>query len=94
MFSNDVEHSLIFIVNHSKDEQDSNCENDIKINSLSEDEIKEKYNCKICFNEVMKLVIVPCGHMICRLCNIRLMKNQDRCPFCRTAVQLIFEVGG
>ena len=38
--------------------------------------------CKICYENKINLVIVPCGHVFCGKC----LQNQNTCPYCRTKI--------
>lgn len=97
-FSNNISNILLCIVKHEENEFDETQEGDIEINSLSEDEIKEKYICQICFSNLIKVTFVLCGHSVCKLCNDRLeskpIVDEKKCPFCRSPIQLVIETKG
>lgn len=39
--------------------------------------------CKICFNQELGIILLPCGHMVlCGPCSIRF----NNCPYCRSKI--------
>jgi hypothetical protein len=47
------------------------------------EELKEKEECAVCFEELIKrAALIPCGHILCDQCAPKLKD----CPFCRTAI--------
>jgi hypothetical protein len=42
------------------------------------------FMCHICYTEHIEFAIVPCGHVLCGHCLMRL--QQHRCPFCRDEI--------
>lgn len=44
----------------------------------------EESECKICMDNELSTVINPCGHMICKLCSLRL--EIMKCPFCKEKI--------
>jgi hypothetical protein len=46
--------------------------------------LASQYECKLCMNEQIQVVIIPCGHaMSCRSC----IENTNLCPICRCDIQ-------
>ena len=43
------------------------------------------FECKICMDELNKIMLVPCGHCFCLKCS----KNLTECPICRSQIQSI-----
>ena len=58
------------------------------ISQLAETEVENTYMCNICCIRQIHKVLVPCGHLICELCHVKLSEESTthiRCPFCKTA---------
>ncbi|KAI8742848.1 baculoviral IAP repeat-containing protein 8, partial [Biomphalaria glabrata] len=52
-------------------------------------ELLKKVTCKICYQQRLKIIFLPCGHLIsCYICADRLV----RCPLCRHTIQEKIEV--
>jgi len=48
-------------------------------------ELEEVNKCKICFEEQVEIVLVPCGHhILCSTCSLKVSK----CPMCNAVIQL------
>ena len=45
---------------------------------------KKQKECKICYENVNKRVILPCSHKLCNMCIKKL--NSFDCPFCRNNI--------
>ena len=46
--------------------------------------LKEEKVCKICIDEEISVVFLPCGHLACCLtCSVQL----DKCPICRKRIE-------
>ncbi|XP_060582184.1 baculoviral IAP repeat-containing protein 2-like [Ruditapes philippinarum] len=86
--------TLINLNSDSSDEEDSiseqNCgsqeakdDTEDKEKRLIDDQLREEYLCKICMDEKMIMVFIPCGHLIsCFLCASVL----SVCPVCRQTI--------
>ena len=48
-----------------------------------ETELKNRYNCKICFDSHISTVLIPCGHMYCSNC----VENITNCYYCRQQIE-------
>ena len=67
----------------------------IKKTKIELDDIREEkkevletiklFECKICMDELNKIMLVPCGHCFCLKCST----NLKECPICRTQIQSI-----
>jgi hypothetical protein len=49
----------------------------------------ENLTCKICFNNKINYTLNMCGHVVCKMCMLRIIDSQDiddgqTCPFCRS----------
>lgn len=56
--------------------------------SINRNALQELHNiiggamgCRICFNNQVKTLLVPCGHVLCESCVERI----DKCPFCHSS---------
>ena len=48
------------------------------------EELKEKFICRICFDNIKTIVIEPCCHFVsCQKCS----DNFDKCPICRCDIE-------
>ena len=47
----------------------------------------QPFTCQICFDNTVRSVLVPCGHMMCPECTAKTRAN--KCPFCRRNVQQV-----
>ncbi|XP_016284071.1 baculoviral IAP repeat-containing protein 7 [Monodelphis domestica] len=45
-------------------------------------QLKEERTCKVCMYQVVSIVFVPCGHLVCSEC----APNLQQCPICRAAI--------
>lgn len=48
------------------------------------DELMEEYTCPICFDEIDKCMMTPCGHNFCKKCIDECLNRKHICPFCST----------
>eukprot|EP00484_Ammonia_sp_Unknown_P027298 CAMPEP_0197024674 /NCGR_PEP_ID=MMETSP1384-20130603/5178_1 /TAXON_ID=29189 /ORGANISM="Ammonia sp." /LENGTH=509 /DNA_ID=CAMNT_0042453095 /DNA_START=42 /DNA_END=1571 /DNA_ORIENTATION=- len=48
------------------------------------DELMEEYTCPICFDEIDKCLMTPCGHNFCEKCIDECLNRKHICPFCST----------
>jgi len=46
------------------------------------DELMEEYTCPICFDEIAKCMMTPCGHNFCKKCIDECLNRKHICPFC------------
>lgn len=46
------------------------------------DELMEEYTCPICFDEINKCMMTPCGHNFCEKCIDECLNRKHICPFC------------
>ncbi|KAM9070808.1 baculoviral IAP repeat-containing protein 7 isoform 1-T1 [Sarcophilus harrisii] len=46
-------------------------------------QLKEERTCKVCMYQVVSIVFVPCGHLVCSEC----APNLQQCPICRAAIR-------
>merc|ERR1712113_826576 len=42
----------------------------------------EEYTCPICFDEIEKCMMTPCGHNFCKKCIDECLNRKHICPFC------------
>ena len=65
---------------------DQNSKDEGKIHNLESEiqNIKESRLCKICFDEEISRIFLPCGHTIC--CNVCAI-GMKKCPICRKDIQ-------
>ena len=48
--------------------------------------------CKICFNEDIETILMPCHHLVCCMrCSAELREHR-RCPICRRTIKQAFRV--
>jgi len=48
--------------------------------------------CKICFDNDINMVIIPCGHMcVCKECSKLLTNKNNKCPICKAPIQKIVQ---
>uniref|UniRef100_A0A4X2LMP8 RING-type E3 ubiquitin transferase n=1 Tax=Vombatus ursinus TaxID=29139 RepID=A0A4X2LMP8_VOMUR len=45
-------------------------------------QLKEERTCKVCMYQVVSIVFVPCGHLVCSEC----APNLQQCPICRAVI--------
>eukprot|EP01084_Bolivina_argentea_P136638 240639_1 len=48
------------------------------------DELMEEYTCPICFDEIERCMMTPCGHNFCKKCIDECLNRKHICPFCST----------
>lgn len=49
--------------------------------------------CKVCHDEEVKKMIIPCGHLVfCGSCLTKAMSQKNECPICRTEIRDHFGV--
>lgn len=60
---------------------------DAKVAKTALEEAEEKWLCKICSDEAVSAVIVPCGHSFCGKCADR--AGRSNCPLCRKATSRV-----
>lgn len=51
---------------------------DLKANEISDTE------CHICYDTKIGIVLIPCGHVLCQKCTMKL--KSSTCPFCSTTI--------
>ncbi|XP_075218848.1 uncharacterized protein LOC142323286 [Lycorma delicatula] len=84
---------IIFFFKNEIENDDVDDDDESFVN-LTEQEAKERILCKICFEDEIGIVFMPCGHNACRKCLIKLYgfepkkAEENRCPFCRKIVVL------
>lgn len=53
---------------------------ELKRLDLEEEKKEINLECKICFDKKINVAIVPCGHVVCRACSLKITNNE--CPYC------------
>ncbi len=80
---------FLFLIKEAKSDQDFLTGKDEK---LSEDENLDSNTCKICMENKIKCVIIPCGHTAtCIECSNTLKKKDSLCPICRGKIDSIYK---
>ena len=44
---------------------------------------EESRVCPICYMHPISCYLIPCGHILCKYCMIKIFHTSDNCPFCR-----------
>ena len=44
--------------------------------------------CGVCLGLVCEAITTPCGHTMCRLCLVRALQRQAKCPVCRSVCMI------
>jgi hypothetical protein len=48
---------------------------------------RSKYECKICYDNLIDTYLMPCGHPCCLVCYLNHVEmNTLKCPFCKTNI--------
>ena len=51
----------------------------ITVEHLKDGALQERFMCKVCFDEILSHVFLPCGHcIVCGTCSLKMMY----CPVC------------
>ena len=54
--------------------------------SAAHDDHGEDYSCPVCHELYLAPVVLPCGHVYCRGCLVRILRSaQQKCAVCRAA---------
>ena len=59
----------------------------VKANNIKSYRYSMTKECIICFEEDVDVVILPCQHELCPCCHARIVKLNNKCPFCQAMVQ-------
>jgi hypothetical protein len=54
-----------------------------------ENEISDEETCKICYNRYSSPMKARCGHVFCRECWEKTLKNYLECPLCKSRTRLV-----
>lgn len=76
-----LKENIVFSEKTKEELEKSKKETDTAIKE--KEEIKDKFLCRICFENIKTIVIEPCCHFIsCRECS----DSFDKCPICRCEI--------
>jgi hypothetical protein len=54
---------------------------------------KEKTVCRICYNGNITHVLIPCGHIFCNKCSLKIWNSENnKCPICRKRVDNVNQI--
>ncbi|OPL20588.1 baculoviral 7-like iap repeat-containing protein, partial [Mytilus galloprovincialis] len=81
--------SLLFEKINEKEEREqpqSACNHPVSVKSLEEENrnLKDQQTCKICLDEPVSIVFLPCGHMAACINCVPALR---RCPICRAFIK-------
>ena len=53
------------------------------VDKLQDEKLQQRFNCKICYADVVQTVFLPCGHCVaCERCSQNIATQDRRCPIC------------
>lgn len=65
--------------------------NKTQLEKIGEDYIN-RLTCSICMSNYVNVVLIPCGHLLCSECAIRIQNDHKQCPQCRKPIKEINDI--
>ena len=90
LLQKEEEKQIVILEKKKKFIQDEIMKTNLELETIREQkkevlETIKLFECKICMDELNKIMLVPCGHCFCLKCS----KNLTECPICRSQIQSI-----